>query len=335
MAELGRSMASEHSILALSIVIIGRNEGSRLARCIRSARAIRGVKGAVEIIYVDSDSSDGSPARARDMGAAVVSLKSSRTSPAIGRNAGWRAARASVVMFLDGGTVLDPDFVASAVPLLRDPNVAVVWGHRRELHPDASIYNRVLDLDWIHPPGPTEFHGGDALVRRTALERTGGFDERLVAGEEAEFCRRLRELSYRIEHINQPMTLHDLHISSWDQYWRRAVRTGYTTAEISERFRAEMPGVWRTAARRNRLHAGGLILSALSALVATVLLASPWPILLLLILYLALIVRTAGQAAWKEPNPVTRFLYGIHFHLQQIPILVGQLRYYRDRFAGR
>jgi cellulose synthase/poly-beta-1,6-N-acetylglucosamine synthase-like glycosyltransferase len=328
-------MALEPSSLALSVVIIGRNEGSRLMRCIRSTRAIRGIKGAIEIIYVDSDSSDGSAARARDMGVAVVSLQSSRRSAAIGRNAGWRVARAPVVMFLDGDTILDPDFVASAIPLLRDPNVAVVWGHRRELHPEASIYHRVLDLDWISQPGPAEACGGDALMRRAALEHANGFDERLVVGEEAELCRRLRGFGYRIEHIDQPMTLHDLDISSWHQYWRRAVQTGYALAETSERFRSEMPEAWRTAARRNRLHAGGLVLSALLALVSSVLLASVWPILLLLATYLALVVHAAGKAAWKESNPLTRFLYGLHCHLQQIPVLVGQTRYYRDRFAGR
>jgi hypothetical protein len=28
-------------------------------------------------------------------------------------------------------------------------------------------------------------------------------------------------------------------------------------------------------------------------------------------------------------------LYGIHSQLQQIPILVGQLRYFRDRHSGK
>lgn len=32
---------------------------------------------------------------------------------------------------------------------------------------------------------------------------------------------------------------------------------------------------------------------------------------------------------------MTRLLYGVHSHLQQIPILIGQLGYYSDRRAGR
>ena len=43
----------------LSIVIIGRNEGDRLERCILTAQAVEGWKSN-EILYVDSGSTDGS-----------------------------------------------------------------------------------------------------------------------------------------------------------------------------------------------------------------------------------------------------------------------------------
>jgi cellulose synthase/poly-beta-1,6-N-acetylglucosamine synthase-like glycosyltransferase len=320
---------------ALSVVIIGRNEGSRLVRCIRSAQAMRDIRGPIEIIYVDSASQDGSAERARALGARVIVVHPERPSAALGRNAGWRAAQAPVVLFLDGDTILDPDFAARALPLLKDPNVAVVWGHRRELHPEASIYNRVLDLDWIYPPGPSEFCGGDALMRRAALERVNGFDERLIAGEEPELCQRLRTLGYRIEHIDQPMTLHDLAMTRWEQYWRRAERAGHAYAEVASRFRDSDYPLWSAEVRRNQIHAAILILAALGGIVFAVVEKSLWPLLLPIVFYLGLIVRTARRVEWKDPSLVTRLLYGVHSHLQQIPILIGQLSYYRDRRAGR
>jgi cellulose synthase/poly-beta-1,6-N-acetylglucosamine synthase-like glycosyltransferase len=320
---------------ALSVVIIGRNEGSRLVRCIRSAQAMRDIRGPIEIIYVDSASKDGSAERARALGARVIVVHPERPSAALGRNAGWRAAQAPVVLFLDGDTILDPDFAARALPLLKDPNVAVVWGHRRELHPEASIYNRVLDLDWVYPPGPSEFCGGDALMRRAALERVNGFDERLIAGEEPELCQRLRTLGYRIEHIDQPMTLHDLAMTRWEQYWRRAERAGHAYAEVASRFRDSDYPLWSAEVRRNRIHAAILILAGLGGIVFAVVEQSLWPLLLPIVFYLGLIVRTAHRVEWKDPSLVTRLMYGVHSHLQQIPILMGQLSYYRDRRAGR
>lgn len=320
---------------ALSVVVIGRNEGERLVRCLESVRAMRGVPGPIEILYVDSDSTDGSPERARALGAEVLVVHPERPSAALGRNAGWRAARAPLILFLDGDTVLAPDFVASGWAAFEDPAVAVVWGHRRELHPQASIYNRVLDLDWIYPPGPSEFCGGDALMRRAALAQVGGFDETLIAGEEPELCRRLRALGYRIEHIDRPMTGHDLAITRWGQYWRRAVRAGHAYAEVAERFRDSAQPLWSAEVRRNRLHAAVLLLAAGAGIAATLVWTTPLPLLCVAAFYAGLAVRTASRVRWKSPDPVTRLLYGLHSHLQQIPILIGQLGYYRDRRAGR
>ena len=154
----------------LSVVIIGRNEGQRLRRCLDSVAAMRDPGGPVEVIYVDSASTDGSPELARALGARVIGVQPERPSAALGRNAGWRAAHAPYVLFLDGDTILHPDFVVAALPHLAATEVAIVWGHRREIAPNASLFNRVLDLDWIYAPGRTEFCGGDALVRREALE---------------------------------------------------------------------------------------------------------------------------------------------------------------------
>ena len=250
---------------ALSVVIIGRNEGARLVRCIESVQAMRAPAGGVEILYVDSDSTDGSPARAREMGARVIVVHPERPSAALGRNAGWRAANAPMILFLDGDTILHPEFVAEAAKAFADPQVAVVWGHRREIHPEHSIYNRVLDLDWVYPPGPSEFCGGDALMRRQALEEIGGYDETLIAGEEPEMCRRLRSRGYAIQHLDLPMTGHDLAITRWSQYWRRAFRAGHAYAEVSDRFRGTGQPLWEREVKRTVVHGSAIL--GLAALV--------------------------------------------------------------------
>jgi len=63
-----------------------------------------------------------------------------------------------------------------------------------------------------------------------------------------------------------------------------------------------------------------------------------WSVLPLLIasgIALALAIRTAHRARWKSPDLVTRVLYALHSHLQQIPILFGQLKYLMDRRRER
>src|SRR5580704_4449174 len=114
----------------VSVVVIGRNEGDRLSACLQSVRAARQMPERTELIYVDSNSTDGSPDRAASFGAKVIVLGSGKLSAARARNAGWRLATAPFILFLDGDTILDPDFVHRARKEFADPSVAVVWGHR-------------------------------------------------------------------------------------------------------------------------------------------------------------------------------------------------------------
>jgi glycosyltransferase involved in cell wall biosynthesis len=319
----------------VSVVVIGRNEGARLGRCLESVAAMVRHGFSVETIYVDSGSTDASVALASGLGAKAIALKAARPTAAMGRNAGWKAASGAIVLFLDGDTVLAPRFVAESLGEFGEARVAVVWGHRREMFPRASLYNRVLDLDWVYSPGDAAFCGGDALFRREVLQATGGFDETLIAGEEPELCRRILGLGYRILHVDRAMTGHDLAMTRFGQYWRRATRAGHAFAEVSERFRGTGNPFWEEEARRNRVRAMVLTGLALGGVVASVVLLRAWPLTLAAGLLLALTLRTAWKARWKSNDVVGLVLYGAHSQLQQVPIFWGQLGYWRDRRRGR
>ncbi len=353
----------------LSVVVIGRNEGERLARCLDSVRAMRAAgdtcpipegtaetagnavvameaeagnypqsdvsERCVELIYVDSGSTDGSVALAMGRGARVLALHVEQPTAARGRNAGWRVASAETVLFLDGDTVLHPNFVAEAMSAFEEVDTAVVWGHRRELFPHHSVYNRVMDLDWVYAPGYTAFCGGDALFRRQALEAVDGFDETLIAGEEPELCRRLLSAGYRVLHLDLAMTGHDLAVARFSQYWRRATRAGHAYAEVAERFRGTRDPFWSGEVDRNRRRALVLVGLVLAGSLLSVVIGRVLPVLIVSGLLVALAVRTAWKSRWKGGNAVTLLLYGVHSHLQQIPIYGGQLQFRRNKRAGR
>ncbi|MEM1248639.1 MAG: glycosyltransferase [Acidobacteriota bacterium] len=316
----------------ISVVVIGRNEGPRLARCLESVRGAEGL-AECQLIYVDSASTDDSVERARSFGADVVVLEAAPFTAARGRNAGWRRAEAPLVLFLDGDTVLHPEFAAAAAREIERSGAAAVWGHRRETRTADSLYNRLLDLDWIYPPGPSPFCGGDVLFRRGVLEAVDGYDEGLIAGEEPEMCRRVRALGESILHIDVPMTGHDLAMTRFSQYWRRAERAGYAYAQVSERFKNSEDPFWLSEARRNRVHAVGLGVAGL--LFVGLLIVFGRPVLWLLLLPFAVLLRTAVRCRFKSPSLPLRLLYAVHSHAQQIPILYGQWTYFRGRKEGR
>ncbi len=319
----------------LSVVVIGRNEGQRLERCLRSVQAADTGGLVMELIYVDSASSDGSPERAAALGARVLHVDPPRPAAAIGRNAGWRAARGEYVLFLDGDTLLDQDFLPQALKELHgDPAIVAVWGHRREIATADSLYNRILDLDWVYPPGDSEFCGGDVLFRRSALEQADGYNDSLIAGEEPELCARLRALGWRIRHIDCAMTGHDLAMHRFSQYWRRAERAGHAYADVSHRLADSPVPLWQDECRRNIVRVAVMALGAL-ALAATLLSAAWWLVAMIVLLAAAVVVRSAWRARWKSSSPFTLLGYAVHSHFQQIPILWGQLRWRMDRRRGR
>jgi glycosyltransferase involved in cell wall biosynthesis len=310
-------------------VVIGRNEGERLRACLQSVAQAHWGPLRWELIYVDSHSTDGSPATAQALGARVLSLGNAAPCAAAGRNIGWRAAQAPLVLFLDGDTLLHPDFVTTAHAVLSaDPVLVAVWGHRRESHPEQSIYTEVLDLDWVFATGRVDYFGGDALVRRQALADVGGFDDGLVAGEEPELCRRLRAAGWQIEHIDAPMTQHDLAITTFAAWWKRAERAGLAYAQVAHRFANTPDPLWQREARRNRIHALALLTFPDLVLLGGWL--SPGLGVMLMSLGLMMLARTARRCRWKCPaQHGLSWRYALHSHLQQIPILAGQWRWHR------
>jgi GT2 family glycosyltransferase len=316
----------------VGVVAIGRNEGERLRRCLASLDP-----AARPTVYVDSGSTDGSPDVARSLGADVVALDLSLPfTAARARNAGFERLLTLVpgveyVQFVDGDCEVDAAWLPTATAELdARPEVAVVCGRRRERHPEATVYNRLCDLEWDGPPGETEACGGDALMRVSALQAVGGYRPDLIAGEEPELCVRLRANGGKVVRLAAEMTRHDAAMTRFGQWWRRNVRAGHAFAEVS-RLHADSPfGIWKREARSNRFW--GLVVPAVA------LIAGPFTLGLSLVLvvgYAVLYARIARGRRRRGDDPRTARLFARYCVLSKFPQAAGQLRYWRDRLSGR
>lgn len=241
-------------IPAIGFVVIGRNEGERLRRCISSileqSIALRRTAGsdtpptqnnevAVNpIVYVDSGSTDGSVEFVRSVGCEVVVLNDAIAfTAARARNTGLahliqKHPDVEWVQFVDGDCSLQPGWLSKSAAFLSiNPQVAIVCGRRREVYPQKTIYNALCDMEWDTPVGEARACGGDFLARRTALESVNAFNPNMIAGEEPEMCFRLRKESWKIWRIAEEMTSHDAAMMSFRQFWLRNVRAGFAYAE--------------------------------------------------------------------------------------------------------
>ena len=217
--------------MKVGAVIIGRNEGDRLKRCLHSLPA------GIPIVYVDSGSRDGSVEFAESVGARVISIAEGVAfTAAKARNLGWKALledcpQLDVIQFIDGDCEVFEGWWHRACEFLaQERQYAVVCGRRKERYPERSVYNWLCDLEWNTPVGDAKACGGDAMIRVDALVSVDGYKDDLIAGEEPEMCVRLRKQGYKIYRIDQDMTWHDANMQTFRQWWRRSTRCGFAYA---------------------------------------------------------------------------------------------------------
>lgn len=315
----------------LGVVVIGRNEGERLRRCLASLVAF-----GTPIIYVDSGSSDGSADLARKFGAGVVELDMRRPfTAAWARNQGWRRMvelhpAITRVHFFDGDCEVIDGWLSAAMRTLDEqPGIAVVCGRRRERFPEASAFNRQCEIEWNAGAGEIRSCGGDALMRVGALAAVGGYRESLIAGEEPELCVRLRGAGWKIWRLDRDMVWHDAAMTRWSQWWNRSKRAGHAFAEGV--FLHGAPPERHYVAEERRALAWG---AALPAMILLLGLVQPLAFLLLL-LYPLQMLRLAlrPQPAAREAGAVWSrafFLVAGRF-----PEAAGVLLYRWRRLRGR
>jgi GT2 family glycosyltransferase len=321
--------ATPSPLSRVGVVVIGRNEAHHLADCIRS------IPGDVAgVVYVDSASVDGSAAVAAGCGAEVVELNPQGPISAAGaRNAGFerllqRHSDLALVQFVDGDCVLDPGWLPEAVKAIdADHSLGAVWGMLRERYPEASIYNRVSELEWRVPPaGETSYFGGLVLIRVEAFRAAGGFDPGVVASEDQELSARVRAKCWRIQRIATLTGVHDSRIMRFGQWWRRGVRRGVGYGQTWSRHGGRSD---RAAIAKIVGWAGVLPCSAIAA---------AWPTrglsLAVLLLYPLRALRTAIRFARREGSYRDGLVWGAYCVLAPFPALLGLIQFCLRRGRG-
>lgn len=315
---------------AIGVVIIGRNEGERLKRCLTSVRGY-----ASRAVYVDSGSRDGSVAFSRESGFDVIELdRNLPFTAARARNEGFerllsRRPATEFVFFVDGDCEVSPGWLDLAGKFIsQQPEVAAVFGRRRERFPTGSVYNLLCDMEWENESfGETKACGGDVLMRVCSFRQVGGYRSDLICGEEPELCVRLRQAGWRIWCLDAEMTLHDAAMYRFGQWWKRMVRGGYGSA-IGFALHGAAP---ERHGARGYLSAWiwGLVFPV-CVFVSTYFLAPR--ALLLLLVYPLQVMRLAlkGKRSTRENWLRALALVGGKF-----PEMLGQMKYALDHYGKR
>ncbi|MBW4467716.1 MAG: glycosyltransferase [Pegethrix bostrychoides GSE-TBD4-15B] len=319
----------------IGVVAIGRNEGERLVRCLKSLLAQ--LPAGMPIVYVDSGSTDGSVEMAQALGVHTIGLDLSIPfTMARGRNTGFQHLveqfpQIEYVQFIDGDCELLPNWIDRALAVISaDPKLAVVCGRRRERFPEASPYNRLADMEWNTAIGETDACGGDALMRVSAIQAVGGYNPSLIAGEEPEMCVRLRQQGWKIRRIEADMTLHDAAMLKFGQWWKRTVRGGWAMA-AGAALHGATPERYRVKETRSRW-IWGLFVPILALGLAPF---TRGLSLLLLLGYVWQLWKVYQYRQQFQDAAAAAWLYAFFCVLGKFPEMLGQAQYWLTRWRGQ
>ena len=185
----------------VGVVIPCYNDGVFLREALESVRTGEHIG---EVVIVNDGSTDATTLSVlealRVEGCRI--LDTTNNGLAAARNNGWRALSSAYVLFLDADNFVDPDYAEKAAKVLdADPRIGVVFGDRQEFGSrDTLVEQRVPTL-------AEELVGNRidacAVVRRSLLERSGGFDESILEGyEDWEFWIRLMGAGEMFHHLS-------------------------------------------------------------------------------------------------------------------------------------
>lgn len=204
----------------ISVVVPVKNGGPGLVRCLEAIRA-QDVDEEVEVIVVDSGSTDGTQEAARSLGARVHEIAPEDFNHGETRNLGASLASGDVVVFtVDDALPVGSDWLFRLTePFRHRPGLAGTFG--RHLANETAPPHQAFYIDSRYGPQPrtigpetasasgvhATFSNVASAIRRDVLA-DHPFAPDIVIAEDAEWCVRVVDAGYAIEYVPHAVVRH-------------------------------------------------------------------------------------------------------------------------------
>ena len=246
-------------MISVAVVVPVLNGEQTLPYCLNALARLN--PAPAQIVLVDNGSSDRTPALLHDFAAAnadrrVQVLEDRRRGAAAARNTGIRAATTDLVAFTDADCAPHPAWLRHLVVPFVDPRVGAVAG-RVVSAPAAStteLFSALYTLQLPERPARhrrwTPLEGGyptaNLSVRRTLLEKVGGFDM-TGPNEDHDLCARLYAHGAEIAYVPEAQVFHH-HRGTFSGMVRQAFTYGFCHPYLLGRHASH--GLWLELPRR-------------------------------------------------------------------------------------
>ncbi len=216
--------AATDELPSISILLPAHNEEMVIERTLEALLALRYPGDRLEVLVINDASTDRTgelvekaAARAPQVRLLSIPPETGGRGKAAALNRGIQGARYGLLAVYDADNIPEPDsLMYLARQLVRQPECAAVLGKFRTLNRKASLLTRFINIEgisfqWIVQAGRwmllrfCSLPGTNYVIRRTALERVGGWDEEALT-EDAELTLRLYEAGYRVKFVPYAVT---------------------------------------------------------------------------------------------------------------------------------
>lgn len=218
------------AIPAVSILVATRDRATSLPELLRSVAVAQAAAATVtsEIVVVDNGSTDDTRTllgRWATGGPGRVVLRCGQPGKARALNTALSEGRGTWLAFLDDDVQVAPNWLA-AIATFTATHVEYSAAMGRVLLPASITDSRLIERIRAYATLPLfdlgltvcatrELYGCNMLIRRSVIETTGGFDERLGPGasglgEDLDLSRRIRDAGFRIGYMPDAVAYHDV-----------------------------------------------------------------------------------------------------------------------------
>ena len=236
------SVTLEHPLV--SVIMAVHNRETSVARAINSVLAQ--TYPTLELIVVDDGSTDGTLEVVERFSPPVTVISQEHAGVYVARNRALRHVRGELVAFIDSDDAWAPDKLALQVPLLRRPEVGLVFGDAVHVTAPKEGAPRT-GLTSFRIAAPKRGRAADrfvscnfiptctVLVRRCCLEEVGGFSE--ASKVSADYLAWFRiALRHEVDFVDRPLIEYTVHADgvSFDLGRSLEARIDLFSAELAQ-----------------------------------------------------------------------------------------------------
>lgn len=209
----------------ISFIIIGRNEGWKLTKCLQSIYDTINYNKLInyEVIYVDSASTDDSIDRAKKFNEVNIFLITGEYNAAIARNIGAKEAKGDVFFFIDGDMEIIPDFL----PLVYNEKIGLkfnfvsgqiidIFFNYNDEYIGENIRIKNLNKDKFF-----NTTGGIFLIKKDIWNSVNGMNNKYKRSQDIDLALRLSKKGVKILRKKELIAKHNtIHYMNKKRMWK-------------------------------------------------------------------------------------------------------------------